>query len=155
MICYLIKKMLSKNSRAIFDDPQDEIVISGMSGRFPNSNNVKEFEHKLYNKIDCVDDDDSRWAHVHPEIPRRAGKVLRIEKFDAAFFGYPSRHVQALDPQMRFLLEHTFEAILDAGLSPRSIRGSNTGVFVGNCFNENEKVSLYDASGKEGGGLSG
>lgn len=147
--------MLSKNSRAVFSDPGDEIVISGVSGRFPNANNVKEFAEKLYNKIDCVDDDESRWKHVHPDIPKRSGKVRGIEKFDAAFFGYPSRHVLSLDPQMRFLLEHTFEALIDAGMCAKKIRGSNMGVFMGNCFNEYERAAMNESSGKEGGGLSG
>ncbi len=29
----------------------DEIVVSGIAGRFPNSNNVNEFAHNLYNKV--------------------------------------------------------------------------------------------------------
>lgn len=31
--------------------PGDEIVISGYSGKFPNSANVEEFRHNLYNKV--------------------------------------------------------------------------------------------------------
>lgn len=148
--------MLSKSARATFDNADDEIVISGLSGRYPNSVNVNDFAEKLYNKVDCVDDDESRWAHVHPDIPKRSGKVRCIEKFDAAFFGYSGRHVLSLDPQMRFLLEHTFEALVDAGISAKKIRGSNTGVFIGNCFNEYEKVALGESrSQKEAGGLSG
>lgn len=33
--------------------PGDEIVISGISGRFPTARNVTEFTHKLYNKVGC------------------------------------------------------------------------------------------------------
>lgn len=29
----------------------DEIVISGISGRFPSAKNVTEFAHNLYNKV--------------------------------------------------------------------------------------------------------
>lgn len=29
----------------------DEIVVSGMSGRFPKSCNIEEFERNLYNKV--------------------------------------------------------------------------------------------------------
>lgn len=29
----------------------DEIVMSGLSGRYPNSANVAEFAHNLYNKV--------------------------------------------------------------------------------------------------------
>lgn len=31
--------------------PDDDIVVSGMSGKFPNSRNVAEFEKNLYNKV--------------------------------------------------------------------------------------------------------
>lgn len=31
--------------------PDDDIVISGVSGSFPNSKNVEEFAHNLYNKV--------------------------------------------------------------------------------------------------------
>lgn len=31
--------------------PDDEIVISGISGKFPNARNVSIFAEKLYNKV--------------------------------------------------------------------------------------------------------
>lgn len=31
--------------------PDDEIVITGISGKFPNAQNVEEFAKKLYNKV--------------------------------------------------------------------------------------------------------
>jgi len=39
----------------------DEIVISGISGRFPESNSIAEFGENLYAGIDLVTDDDRRW----------------------------------------------------------------------------------------------
>jgi len=38
------------NSHISIDE--EEIVISGIAGRFPNSNNLKEFEENLLNKMD-------------------------------------------------------------------------------------------------------
>jgi Beta-ketoacyl synthase, N-terminal domain len=67
---------------------ENEIVISGMSGRFPNSANVTEFADNLYNSIDMVNDAETRWKHVHPEIPTRFGKTVNLDKFDAAFFSF-------------------------------------------------------------------
>lgn len=32
-------------------NPGDEIVISGISGKFPNSQNLEEFANNLYNKV--------------------------------------------------------------------------------------------------------
>lgn len=39
----------------------DDIVISGMSGRFPECDTVSEFNEKLLSGVDLVKDNDSRW----------------------------------------------------------------------------------------------
>ena len=39
----------------------DEIVISGISGRFPDSDNIRHFQENLFNKVDLVSGDDRRW----------------------------------------------------------------------------------------------
>ena len=133
----------------------NEVVISGISGRFPNSNNMHEFSDNLYNKVDMVDDDERRWNHTNAEIPRRIGKVNNIEKFDAKFFGVHHKQAHTMDPQCRILMEHTYEAILDSGVNPKSLRGSRTGVFIGACYNESEKHWLYEKIPKDGFGIVG
>jgi fatty acid synthase, animal type len=144
-----------KKQRATFEDPQDELVISGIAGRFPNSNNMAEFSHNLFNKVDMVDDDERRWRHTNPEIPKRLGKINNLEKFDASFFGIHFKQAHTMDPQCRILLEHAYEAVIDAGINPKSMRGSRTGVFLGCCYCESEKVWIYDKNPKDGLGLSG
>lgn len=133
----------------------DDIVISGISGRFPNSDNVAEFGFNLFNKIDMIDDAETRWRHTNPEIPRRYGKVNNLEKFDSSFFGVNLKQAKCMDPQGRMLLEHSYEAVLDSGTNPRGLRGSNTGVFIGVSFNESEKVWIYEKVSKEGFGVTG
>ena len=39
----------------------NDIVISGMGGRFPESRNVDEFCNKLFEGIDMVTNKDDRW----------------------------------------------------------------------------------------------
>lgn len=39
----------------------DEIVIAGISGRLPESNNLEEFWENLINGMDMVTEDDRRW----------------------------------------------------------------------------------------------
>lgn len=46
----------------------DEIVISGIAGRFPNSDNIKELQKKLLNKIDCIDERNDRWENGESQI---------------------------------------------------------------------------------------
>lgn len=66
---------------------QEEIVITGLAGKYAESDNVHEFEYNLYNKVDMVTEDRRRWDVKHPEIPARAGKIPTVNKFDAGFFG--------------------------------------------------------------------
>jgi fatty acid synthase len=40
---------------------KEEIVISGLSGRYPESDTVDEFAQNLYNNIDMINDDERRW----------------------------------------------------------------------------------------------
>lgn len=41
--------------------PEEEIVISGISGRFPNSDNMKQLQENLMNKLDLGSNDNRRW----------------------------------------------------------------------------------------------
>lgn len=143
------------STRAYPATPEDEIVISGISGRFPNSDNMCDFSHNLYNKIDMVDDDERRWRHTNTEIPTRMGKINNVEKFDAKFFGVHHKQAYTMDPQCRILVEHAYEAILDAGVNPKSVRGSRTGVFIGAMFVDTEKTWFFDSISKEGFGMTG
>ena len=49
---------------------------------------------------------------------------------------------QKTDPQLRFLLELSYEALVDAGMDIMKIRGSNAGVYVGSCFSDCHKGRL-------------
>jgi len=39
----------------------DEVVISGISGRLPESNSIAEFRENLFAGVDMVTNDDRRW----------------------------------------------------------------------------------------------
>ncbi|MEV1159589.1 type I polyketide synthase [Micromonospora chokoriensis] len=64
--------------------------------------------------------------------------------FDAAFFGISPHEALAMDPQQRLLLEASWEAIERAGVNPQSLRGSQTGVFVG-ITQQNYGTALHEA----------
>jgi fatty acid synthase len=133
----------------------DHIVISGISGRFPRSNNLKEFERNLYAGVEMIDEDESRWEYFNEEVPSHSGKIGNLDKFDAQFFSILNKHANWTDPQIRMFLEHSYEAILDAGVSPQSLVGSRTGVFIGNSETDSKDAFSYQIPSKEGYGMMG
>ncbi|XP_017784912.1 PREDICTED: fatty acid synthase-like [Nicrophorus vespilloides] len=146
---------IAAGRRTASPEAGEEIVITGMAGKLPNSDSVFEFQENLYNKVEMMDEDTRRWEHNHAEIPRKAGKIYNADKFDARFFGIPQLQVDAMDPMMRILLEKTFEAICDAGYSMEELKGSNTGVFIGVCSSETEKEVVYEKLVKHSFSITG
>lgn len=69
-------------------------------------------------------------------LPKRKYLIDGLEKFDSDLFKIHPKQADAMDPQVRILLEKAYSAILDAGLSPAAMRGSNTGVFAATCFDD-------------------
>ncbi|MFC6016100.1 SDR family NAD(P)-dependent oxidoreductase [Plantactinospora solaniradicis] len=62
---------------------------------------------------------------------RRGGFLHDAADFDPAFFGISPREALATDPQHRLLLEVAWEVFERAGIPAPSLRGTDTGVFVG------------------------
>lgn len=134
---------------------QEDIVISGISGRYPESDNIDELKDNLYNHVDMVTADDRRWPMGLYGLPTRNGKLKDLSKFDAQFFGVHGKQANMMDPQARMLLELTYEAIADAGVNPQSLRGTKTGVYIGSCVSEVEEGLVMDISKVSGYALTG
>jgi acyl transferase domain-containing protein len=52
---------MKENNIELLLKQEEEVVISGMSGRFPESDSTDEFAKNLYNKVDMITEDDRRW----------------------------------------------------------------------------------------------
>lgn len=159
-----VRDQLKKNYAVT--EPGEEVVISGISGRFPESRNVIELKNNLMNKVDLITDNSTRWRQGnltwnyhrmrgwvlllpnfptdHAEIPKAGGKVTDLNKFDAIFFGVHYKQAHTMDPMCRLLMEHAYEAVIDAGINPKLFKGSNTGVVIGSCVSESEKTWFYE-----------
>ncbi|CAK1590493.1 unnamed protein product [Parnassius mnemosyne] len=132
----------------------ERIVISGMSGLFPDSNHVKDLADILYNKKNPVSLN-PRWNYNHPEVAQYAGRIPDLDLFDAQFFKVHYRLGQSMDPIARKVLEQAYQAIYDAGVNPEHFSGKKVGVYIGTCFSETEKNSFYKSRSANGLGIAG
>ena len=136
-----ISQLLSENQRL---SRSTTIAISGMSCRFPGgANSPSAYWHLLRSGQDGISNlGDRRWPKSkyfddNPDTPGkmytdRAGLISQsVDLFDAAFFGISPGEATALDPQQRFLMETSWEALEDAGIIPATLNHSKTGFFVG------------------------
>lgn len=136
---------------------QDDICITGFSGRLPESSSIEEFKRNLMEGVDMVNDDDRRWPKGLYDLPTRIGKIKDedLQNLDAEFFKIHQKQAECMDPQMRMLLECTYEAIIDAGINPQELRGSRTGVYIGCSNSETEQHWCADPDLVNGYGLIG
>ncbi|KAH7943510.1 hypothetical protein HPB52_009166 [Rhipicephalus sanguineus] len=134
---------------------QDDVVITGLSGYFPQADHLVEFKEKLYAGVDMVTEDDLRWPPGHLGLPGRHGKIRDLSRFDAQFFHAHAKQAHVMDPQVRLLLETSYEAIVDAGYDPDTLRGRNIGVFVGATASESSDAFKMDPKKLDGYAMLG
>ncbi|MCU0664930.1 MAG: acyltransferase domain-containing protein, partial [Myxococcota bacterium] len=123
-------QVVAQKSRA-----QEPIAVVGLSCRFPGGDTPAAFWTSLEGKRDLIREiPEERALREWPrDVPRWAGLVEKVDRFDAKFFGIAPREAVELDPQQRLLLEVCWEALEHARVIPGRLHGSRTAVFVGLC----------------------
>ncbi|MEM9271362.1 MAG: SDR family NAD(P)-dependent oxidoreductase [Cyanobacteria bacterium P01_F01_bin.143] len=136
----------------------EPIAIVGMSCRFPgNSDSPEAFWELLRSGVDAIEEIPAqRWNiddyyHPNPEVPgkiyvRNAGLLPEVDQFEPQFFGISPKEATSLDPQQRLLLEVSWEALERAGIDPKQLEDSLTGVFVG--IGQDDYAKLKFTSGE-------
>lgn len=125
------KHLANKN---IFSVRMSDIVISGISGKFPNAKNVQELSDKLFDKVYLVSESAKRFKLNLSHFPKHVGLIDDLDKCDSTNSRISLMLMRACDPQLRMLSEIVCEAVLDAGYSSEELKNTNTGVYVG-CTN--------------------
>jgi 3-oxoacyl-(acyl-carrier-protein) synthase/pimeloyl-ACP methyl ester carboxylesterase/aryl carrier-like protein len=138
----------------------DKIALVGMACRLPGANSLNEFWDNLLSgtvstkKTRTWPDDSSATS----------GFIDNPNSFDAAFFNVSPNEAQCMSPQLRQLLEVSYQAIENSGLSVAQLAEWNTGVFCTSlpgdyknllAQNEQAAVNPYSFSGNAFSAISG
>ncbi|MGN7824122.1 aminotransferase class III-fold pyridoxal phosphate-dependent enzyme [Chitinophaga sp. 22536] len=121
----------------------EKVAIIGIGCRFPGGVNspaafwellreqrsgVTVVPESRWNIADYYSADEDETGTMYT---RHGGFIEQADQFDPLFFGISPRETTGMDPQQRLLLEVSWEAMEHAGIRPSSLRGSDTGVFIG------------------------
>ncbi|WP_330230964.1 type I polyketide synthase [Nocardia sp. NBC_00508] len=122
----------------------EPIAVIGMSCRYPGGiESPRDLWETVLNGRDVITEwpTDRGWDSLlrngvgpidFDKIRSRTGGFLTAPgEFDAEFFGITPAEATAMDPQHRLVLEAAWEAVEYARIDPRTLHGSDTGVYVG------------------------
>lgn len=126
-----------------------DIAIIGVSGKYPESDNIREFWKNIAGgreSVSLIPKDRWDYEEYYDEDYQnvKEGKMYckwgafldDVDKFDPLFFKISPAEAEIMDPQERLFIESSWEAMEDAGYIPRGHgdfhdSNKNVGVFVG------------------------
>lgn len=88
----------------------EPIAVIGLSGRFPDAQNIDQFWHNIINKHDSsrlFSEEELKAAGVaeqtyhSPDFVNRGAPLDEAEYFDATLFNYSRSEAELIDPQQR------------------------------------------------------
>jgi len=137
--------------------PTGKIAIVGMSGRYPQADNLTQFWSNLaHGRNSIVEIPRSRWNvdDYFDADPTRPGKVYckwlglldDVDCFDPLFFQISPAEAQAMDPQHRLFMQEAYRAFEDAGYSNTTLSNVKCGVYLGIMSNEYSLLLAKDSS---------
>lgn len=141
---------LEDKVRRLEGEGRQPLAVIGMGCRFPAGNDPESYFRALREGVDAI--------RPRPPVPRPgwpasqsdapfpyspAGYLgVDVADFDPSLFGISPREAASIDPQQRLLLEVVWEAFEHAGIDPRGLEGSRTGVFVGMAGNDYAQMQI-------------
>ncbi|MGX4256842.1 SDR family NAD(P)-dependent oxidoreductase [Bacillus sp. YH3-2-B2] len=125
-----------------------DIAVVGISGKYPQADDIDAFWDNLKQGKDCITEipkDRWKWEHYFSEDRTAPGAIYSkwggfidgIADFDPEFFKISPREAEHLDPQERLFLMHAWMAMEDAGYTRTSPElGRQVGVYAGVMYQE-------------------
>jgi acyl transferase domain-containing protein len=123
--------------------PREPVAIVGIGCRFPGGPDPSSFWQSLVEGRDAVGPVPATRRELLGGSVRWGGFIDDIDQFDPLFFGISPREAVQMDPQQRLVLELAWEALEDAGIAPRSLTGSDTGVFMASFYSDYAALAHY------------
>lgn len=119
----------------------DDIAIVGISGQFPEAEDVESFWQNLIEGRDGVVELPAEYLdreRYFSEV-RQSGKtycrwggILKDRaSFDPLFFSLSPREAESMNPHQRLILQESWKGLEDAGYDPKTLSDRQVGVFVG------------------------
>ncbi|MFF0836623.1 MULTISPECIES: SDR family NAD(P)-dependent oxidoreductase [unclassified Streptomyces] len=121
-----------------------DIAIIGVSGRYPEARDLREFWQNLRDGRDCVvevPEDRWDWRAYYSEDRTEPGRhyskwggfITEVDRFDPLLFNISPYEADFLDPQERLFLEHAWAALEDSGHTREDLRriDGQAGVYAG------------------------
>jgi len=144
----LAMERLQDRVKELEADRNRPLAVVGMGCRFPAGDGPDAYWAALRRGVDAVSERPPVARPGFPDSDRPfpfppAGYLPHdVATFDPAFFGISPREAESIDPQQRMLLEVAWEALEHAGIDPRGLEGSRTGVFVGMAGDDYAQIQL-------------
>jgi len=119
----------------------DAIAIVGLSGRFPMAQDLDDYWENLKAEHNCITEipterwdwqavDDGSATAAQKTTNRWGGFIDDVKAFDPLFFGISPRDAHYMDPQLRLLITTIWQALENGGITPKTLAGDPTGVFI-------------------------
>lgn len=102
----------------------NDIAIIGMSGRFPDAENIEQYWQNLTQGLNSIREATKEEVFAsgipddilnHKRFVNASSKLKDAKYFDADFFDLANSEATIMDPQIRLLLQTSWHALEDAG----------------------------------------
>lgn len=134
---------------------REEIAIIGVSGRYPQANDLHTFWENLKEGKDSIREvpsDRWDWRENFDSNKNKNGSIYTkwggfmddIDCFDPMFFNITPKEAELMDPQERLFLETAWHTLEDAGYTRNGLGTHKVGVFAGVMYGQYQLLGVEE-----------